>query len=86
MYSGHINISDLRDLGFRRLVDEICALLGYYRALSGSSVPTFWDKLSVASLRVKKSKKTGPIGYPETSGQNYHSTLRNIPEERRYYF
>ena len=24
-----------------------------------------------------------PIGYPETSVQNYHSTLRNIPEERR---
>jgi hypothetical protein len=25
----------------------------------------------------------GPIGSPETSVQNYHSTLRNIPEERR---
>jgi hypothetical protein len=24
----------------------------------------------------------GPTGYPETSGQNYHSTLRNTPEER----
>ena len=25
----------------------------------------------------------GPIGCPEPSVQNYHSTLRNIPEERR---
>jgi len=25
----------------------------------------------------------GPIGYPETSIWNYHSTLRNFPEERR---
>ena len=27
--------------------------------------------------------KRGLIGCPETSVQNYHSTLRNIPEERR---
>jgi hypothetical protein len=31
--------------------------MGYYAALSGSSVPTFRDNLSVPSLRVKKSKK-----------------------------
>jgi hypothetical protein len=43
--------------GFRRDIDEICALLGYYTALSGSSVPTFRDKLSVPSLRVRKSKQ-----------------------------
>ena len=33
--------------GFRHDVDEICALLRYYAALSGSSVPTFRDNLSV---------------------------------------
>jgi hypothetical protein len=33
--------------GFRRDVDEICALLGYYAALGGSSVPTFRDYLTV---------------------------------------
>jgi hypothetical protein len=27
--------------------------------------------------------KMGPIGCPETSVKNYHSTLRYIPEERR---
>ena len=25
----------------------------------------------------------GPIGCPDTSAQNYHSTLRNIPEQHR---
>jgi hypothetical protein len=51
---------------------EICALLRYYAALNGSSAPTFRDNLSVPSSRVKKSV------------QNYHSTLRNTPAERRY--
>ena len=31
--------------GFRRDVNEICALPGYHEALSGSSVPTFRDNL-----------------------------------------
>ena len=30
-----------------------------------------------------RSLKIGPIGCPETSLRNYHSTLRNIPENRR---
>jgi hypothetical protein len=60
--------------------------LGYYTRLSGSSVPTFRDNLSV-----KKSKnnswlfKMGRIGCPETSIQSYRLTLRNIPEERRFH-
>jgi hypothetical protein len=44
-----------RDSGFRRDVDEMCALLGYYAALISSSIPTFWDNLSVPSSRVKSS-------------------------------
>jgi hypothetical protein len=32
--------------GFRRDADEICVLLGYCTALSGSYVPTFRDNLS----------------------------------------
>ena len=39
--------------GFRRDVDENCALLGHYATLSGSSVPSFRDNQS----KVKKSKK-----------------------------
>jgi len=31
-------------------------LSAYYAARSGNYLPTFWDKLSVSSLRVKKSK------------------------------
>jgi hypothetical protein len=30
-----------------------------------------------------RSSRIGPIGCPETSVRNYHSTLRDIPEERR---
>jgi hypothetical protein len=68
--------------GFRRDVDDICALLGYYAALSGNSLPTLRDNLAVPSSRVGKSK-IGPIRCPETSVKSYHSRLRNIPEKRR---
>jgi hypothetical protein len=70
---------------------EICALLGCYVA---SSLPTFGDNVSLPFSRVKKWKKSfyswiswplkmGPIGCHETSVKDYHSTLRNIPEEHR---
>ena len=42
--------------GFRHEVDEICAVLGYYVAYSGNSLPTFRDNVSVPSSRVKESK------------------------------
>ena len=32
--------------GFRRYADDLCTLLGYYAASSGSSVPTFRHNLS----------------------------------------
>jgi hypothetical protein len=40
---------------FRREVDKNCSHLGYYAALSGNSIPTFRDKLSVPSSRVKNT-------------------------------
>ena len=40
--------------GFRRDVDEICALLGYYAASCGNPLPTFRYNVSVPSSRVKK--------------------------------
>jgi hypothetical protein len=44
--------------GFRRYVDEIRVLLGYYAAYSGNSLPTFRDNLSVLSSRdLKKFKE-----------------------------
>jgi hypothetical protein len=41
------------NLGFRREVDENCALLSYYAASSGNFLPTFRDNLSATSSRVK---------------------------------
>jgi hypothetical protein len=39
--------------GFRRYVDEICALLGYYAASCGNLFPSFRDNISVPASRVK---------------------------------
>jgi hypothetical protein len=51
-----------------------------------------WDLRSSGMLRSHRISsltswlwKMGMIGCPETSVQNYHSTLRNIPEERKSY-
>jgi len=38
---------------FRREAHENCALLGYYVASSGNSLPTFRNNVSVPSSRVK---------------------------------
>jgi hypothetical protein len=52
-------------------------------------VPKFRGKMSVTSSRVQKYSwtpwplKTGTIVCPETSVRNYHTALRNIPDERR---
>jgi hypothetical protein len=59
--------------GFRRDVNEICALLGCYAASCGNCLPKFRDSWPL---------KMGPIRCPETSVNNYHTTLRNITEER----
>jgi hypothetical protein len=71
---------------FRRDADQICALLRYYAASSGNRLPTFRDKVSVLSSRARKTSwplKMEQILCPETSVNDYHSTLRYIPEERR---
>ena len=39
---------------------DICAILGYYSAYSGNSLPTFRDNLSVPSPLISWSLKTGP--------------------------
>ena len=78
--------------GFRRDVNEICALLEIYAAWDGSFLPTFRDNLSVPSLRAKRSAGLGLLDLKcgtdrslvETSVRNYHSTLRKFPGEGRY--
>jgi len=58
--------------GFRREVDENCALLGTYTASSGNFLPKFRDNLSVPPSRVYK-----------LTARNCLFSLRNNPEERR---
>jgi len=41
-----------------RTYEEICALLGYYAAYSGKSLPTFRDNISVPSSGVKNSRRS----------------------------
>jgi len=51
-------------VGFRREVDENSALLGYYAASSGNSLPTLLDAWPL---------KMGQISSPETSVRNYNT-------------
>jgi len=43
--------------GLRCEVDEKCAVLGYYAASSGNTLPTFRNTLSVPSSRVKNPRR-----------------------------
>jgi len=60
--------------GFRREVDEICALLGYCAAYSGNCLQTFRNNLSVPSSRTDRLYRN--------VFKNYHYALRNTPAER----
>jgi hypothetical protein len=53
----HTSQNTARISGFRRDVEEIWALLGYYAAPNDNPLPTFRDNVSVPPSRVKKSKK-----------------------------
>jgi hypothetical protein len=35
------------------MIDENCALLGYYATLDDNPLPTFWDNISVPPSRVR---------------------------------
>ena len=60
-------------------------LWDFYANKNGNLLSTFLDNLSVPFSRFKPLKM-GQIGCTETSVQNYHSTLHEIPEERRFQF
>jgi hypothetical protein len=49
------------------------------------SLPAFYPLLAFYSSWTSWSLKMGPIRCPETSVKDYHSTLRNIPEECRFH-
>jgi len=60
--------------GFRRVVNEIFALLGCYTALV-LSYGRFFDGLTLEDGADRLSRNVGT---------NYQSTLRNAPEQPRY--
>jgi len=45
MMHGQTKIKEIVISGFHREVDENCALLGYYAANNGNSLPTFRNKV-----------------------------------------
>jgi len=57
---------------------ENCAILSYYAAYSGNSLPILQNNLLVVSWRVKKM---GLIGCPETLVRNYHYMLHKSTDE-----
>ena len=59
---------------FRRGVDEVFALLGWYAAHGGSCLPTFGTAWSL---------KMWLIACPETQGSNCQHTQHNNPEKQR---
>jgi len=61
------------------------AILSYYAAHSGNSLPMFQDNLLVVSWRVKNSwlSKMGLIGRPEMLVRNYHYMLHNSTDEHK---
>jgi hypothetical protein len=62
---------------------EIWTNLGNYAGSSSNALTTFRDNLFVPSSVVFLTLNMEPISCPETSVKDYHSSLRNIPEERR---
>ena len=67
--------------GFRRDVHGIYALLGYYAAQSGNSLPTFRANLSVTYSRAKKSKRKNNVGCPNRRQEI--TTLRCVTSQKR---
>jgi len=70
----------LRDYRDCRDTDESFALLGCYIALVCRCL--LRDSLPVPSSRLRQPKNMRPIGCPETSINNYQTTLLKSPEER----
>jgi hypothetical protein len=68
---------------FFRRVGGFCVLLGCYAASSGSSAADVSGQPIGSIFLDLLTLEDGTDRFPETSVQEYHSTLRNIPEEGR---
>jgi len=72
----------MHDFKFRREGDENCALLGYYVASGGNSLPTSRNNLSVPSSRVKNPKRMVNLArslYKKHLGGDKFSVVRCQP-------
>jgi hypothetical protein len=74
---------------FSREVTDNCAIIGYYAANGGHSLPALQDNVAVPSSGFKNLSAINGLGpclegeaVPETSVWNYPYSLRNILEER----
>jgi hypothetical protein len=68
--------------GFRREIDESCALLGCYAAISGNLLPKFQDNLLVPSSGVKNPPLLDDFGFlsPEDGTDKLSRNVgKNIP-------
>jgi hypothetical protein len=95
LYFRHSRSDTKLRLAFCRSQIGISALLRYYPAYRGDSLPTFRNNESAPFSGIKIAKKNikskiswplkvGRIGCPETSGRNCVYTLRYITEQRIY--
>jgi hypothetical protein len=64
--------------GFRRKADWNCALLGNYAAISGNSLPTFRDNLTVTFSGLKNPKEGFGFLNPEDGTERLS---RNVGKE-----
>ena len=79
----NLHVHDPRDFRLQPQCKSELRSSGSYAAYSGNSAPTFQDNLSVPSSWVVL--KEGTDGMSRNVRKNYHSTLRKIPEERRWH-
>jgi hypothetical protein len=71
---------------FRRDVDEICALLGYYAAWRGNCLPTFRENASVPFSRVKSpSRKVGLLTREDGTNTLFRNIGKQLPNNAAYY-
>jgi hypothetical protein len=67
----------MHDSSFRRNVNEICALLGFY----ATQMVIPYQRFATTYASPIDPSRWDPIACPETSVRNYQSTLREVPQE-----
>jgi hypothetical protein len=76
-YAKH-SIDSCEISGFRREVDEICALLRHYAAYSGNSLPTFRDKPNFSEERRSYLLRGVTLKSLNLAGNRWRSTTHML--------